>query len=312
MQPRHLQHMSMEAFYELYLLWGSGNGDTRMIWPRAVASPMSMKSGGGVCSNSGKPVSTQGVMVWLISMFPMHSFNIWVESLIKLWLNCAGSTCTKLGALSAVSSQGESGKPRFRTNEISLNMPKANTFEMLDTIGVLSRGSTPWVKFQLLQGRVGAALAFSSLTSMGWISRRPDILVEFHQPEIPIWCLETTNPCLGMHSLGSILKLTLENTFLVSLVKMFTSWKLNPLQNSMASSLTSEVVESYFVLEPDVPKDSSTEVTCILRALDQAREILDARGVAMPSHLCIEAHCLLKLKMIYMLTWPYIYICIYI
>ncbi|CAL1129947.1 unnamed protein product, partial [Cladocopium goreaui] len=49
-----------------------------------------------------------------------------------------------------------------------------------------------------------------------------------------------------------------------------------------------QVVESYFVLEPDVPKDSSTEVSCILRALDQAREILESRGVAMPEHLIIE------------------------
>ena len=49
-----------------------------------------------------------------------------------------------------------------------------------------------------------------------------------------------------------------------------------------------KVVESYFVLEPDVPKDSSTEVSCILRALDQAREILESRGVAMPEHLIIE------------------------
>lgn len=25
LQPRHLQHMSMEAFFELYQLWASGN-----------------------------------------------------------------------------------------------------------------------------------------------------------------------------------------------------------------------------------------------------------------------------------------------
>ena len=56
---------------------------------------------------------------------------------------CVGSTSTKLGALSAVSSHAESGRPHFRMNEISLNMLKANTSEMSDTTGVLSRGSTP-------------------------------------------------------------------------------------------------------------------------------------------------------------------------
>ena len=50
-----------------------------------------------------------------------------------------------------------------------------------------------------------------------------------------------------------------------------------------------QVLESYYVLEPDVPKDASTEVTCILRALDQSVEILDSRGVKVPEHLVIEA-----------------------
>lgn len=49
-------------------------------------------------------------------------------------------------------------------------------------------------------------------------------------------------------------------------------------------------MESYYVLEPDVPKDSSTEITCILRALDQVKDILDQRGVQMPEHLVIEVH----------------------
>lgn len=93
--------------------------------------------------------------------------------------------------------------------------------------------------------------------------------------------------------------MALENIFLVRVLFNQNVYKL---EAEPPPSLTSEVVESYFVLEPDVPKDSSTEVTCILRALDQAKEILDARGVAMPSHLCIEAHCLLKLKMFDILT----------
>ena len=53
-------------------------------------------------------------------------------------------------------------------------------------------------------------------------------------------------------------------------------------------------MESYYVLEPDVPKDSSTEITCILRALDQVKDILDRRGVQMPEHLVIEVHLLPK------------------
>ncbi|CAK9042612.1 unnamed protein product, partial [Durusdinium trenchii] len=48
------------------------------------------------------------------------------------------------------------------------------------------------------------------------------------------------------------------------------------------------VVECYFVLEPDVPKDSSTEVTCIMKALDHAAAILKSRGCPMPPHLIIE------------------------
>ena len=44
------------------------------------------------------------------------------------------------------------------------------------------------------------------------------------------------------------------------------------------------------MLEPDVLKDSSTEITCILRALDQVKDILDQRGVQMPEHLVIEVH----------------------
>ena len=50
-----------------------------------------------------------------------------------------------------------------------------------------------------------------------------------------------------------------------------------------------EVLEAFYVLEPDIKKDSSTEITCILRGLDAAAEILDKRGVALPEHLVIEA-----------------------
>ena len=52
-----------------------------------------------------------------------------------------------------------------------------------------------------------------------------------------------------------------------------------------------KVLEIYFVLPPDVPKDSSTEATCLLRALDLAHQKLQERGVPLPEHLVIEAGC---------------------
>ena len=51
-----------------------------------------------------------------------------------------------------------------------------------------------------------------------------------------------------------------------------------------------KVVECYFVLPPDVKKDSSTEATCVLRALDICASILHKRSVNMPEHLVIEVH----------------------
>ncbi|CAJ1432458.1 unnamed protein product [Effrenium voratum] len=48
------------------------------------------------------------------------------------------------------------------------------------------------------------------------------------------------------------------------------------------------VLEAYYVLEPDIPKDSSTEVTVIMKALDAAAAILTSKGVRMPEHLIIE------------------------
>lgn len=38
-----------------------------------------------------------------------------------------------------------------------------------------------------------------------------------------------------------------------------------------------------------MPKDSSTEVTCLMRALDVADSILSSRGLSLPEHLIIEA-----------------------
>ena len=36
-------------------------------------------------------------------------------------------------------------------------------------------------------------------------------------------------------------------------------------------------------------KDSSTEVTCLMRALDVAESILSPRGLSLPEHLVVEA-----------------------
>lgn len=38
-----------------------------------------------------------------------------------------------------------------------------------------------------------------------------------------------------------------------------------------------------------MPKESSTEVTCLMRALDVADSILSSRGLSLPEHLIIEA-----------------------
>ena len=54
------------------------------------------------------------------------------------------------------------------------------------------------------------------------------------------------------------------------------------------------------MVEPDVPKDSSTEISCILRALDSTKEILDRRGIVMPEHLVIEDRFRIFWK-----TWEY-------
>lgn len=37
-----------------------------------------------------------------------------------------------------------------------------------------------------------------------------------------------------------------------------------------------------------MPKDSSTEVTCLMRALDVTEEILSSRGLQIPEHLVVE------------------------
>lgn len=43
------------------------------------------------------------------------------------------------------------------------------------------------------------------------------------------------------------------------------------------------------MLQPDVAKDSSTEATCLMKALDVASNILSDRGMELPEHLVVEA-----------------------
>ena len=49
------------------------------------------------------------------------------------------------------------------------------------------------------------------------------------------------------------------------------------------------MTEAYFLLPPDVPKDSSAEGTILLRTLDLVAAQLSERGLEMPEHLVIEA-----------------------
>lgn len=61
MQPRHLQHMSIEAFYGLYQLWCAGNQyqDDNV----AKALPRCLRRSGSICSVSVRYHSMQGIMI---------------------------------------------------------------------------------------------------------------------------------------------------------------------------------------------------------------------------------------------------------
>ena len=49
------------------------------------------------------------------------------------------------------------------------------------------------------------------------------------------------------------------------------------------------MLEGYLLLEPDLAKDASAEVTVLLKAIDWAEEELARRGRALPEHLIVEA-----------------------
>ena len=49
-----------------------------------------------------------------------------------------------------------------------------------------------------------------------------------------------------------------------------------------------QVAECYYVLEPDIAKDASTEATILCKALDDAKEILRQRSTTMPGNMILE------------------------
>ena len=64
---------------------------------------------------------------------------------------------------------------------------------------------------------------------------------------------------------------------------------LNPHAILHSEILLSQVLEGYLLLEPDLAKDASAEVTVLLKAIDWAEEELARRGRALPEHLIVEA-----------------------
>ncbi|CAK8991492.1 Uncharacterized protein SCF082_LOCUS2681 [Durusdinium trenchii] len=185
LQPRHLQHMSMEGFYELYRLWAGNAEPTEIAGSRLFAS---------IYQERIRKASLQPDRQQLEKAQSEHIKNVRMYR----------QTQSRLNALS---------EQATGTNGSSTSILK------LDIDG-LDQSKTRYPRLN---------------------SINPKSLTNAWRPQI--------------HVLGCII------------------WG---------------VVESYFVLEPDVPKDSSTEITCILRALDQAKEILDKRGIPIPEHLIIE------------------------
>lgn len=48
------------------------------------------------------------------------------------------------------------------------------------------------------------------------------------------------------------------------------------------------VVECYYVMDGDIPKNSDMNITLINRTVDVALEVLRARGVSLPHHLALQ------------------------
>lgn len=49
------------------------------------------------------------------------------------------------------------------------------------------------------------------------------------------------------------------------------------------------VVECFFIMDGDLPKNSSMNITLINRAVDVALDVLRSRNVSAPHHLCLQA-----------------------
>ncbi|CAL1166954.1 unnamed protein product [Cladocopium goreaui] len=60
-------------------------------------------------------------------------------------------------------------------------------------------------------------------------------------------------------------------------------------QLHLHGSLIWGVAECYYVMEPDIPKDASTEATILCKALDDAADLLRQRSTSMPGNLILEA-----------------------
>ena len=57
-----------------------------------------------------------------------------------------------------------------------------------------------------------------------------------------------------------------------------------------------QVCEGFFVVDSDLPQDSSCEITVLETVLDLCHKILRSRGCEMPANLVIEAGWFLKKK----------------
>ena len=58
---------------------------------------------------------------------------------------------------------------------------------------------------------------------------------------------------------------------------------------SFMLATVAKVCEGFFVVDSDLPQDSSCEITVLETVLDKCYGILQSRGCEMPAHLVIEA-----------------------
>lgn len=71
-------------------------------------------------------------------------------------------------------------------------------------------------------------------------------------------------------------------------------WSIFDIQVKMTTHFALQVAECFYVLDPDIAKDASTEATILAKSLDDANEILRQRSTSMPGNLILEAWSSLK------------------